>query len=317
MRLAGCVASIVMEKTTSRFRHRYGYACINTELAGQGITTNRSIQLKTFMAEGKRRCGELAALNISDLIKVLEWNKKNNIELYRMTSQLVPWGTEFSLEELPNWSELAELLAQAGKFVRDNGMRISFHPGPFNNLASPDPNVIANTIKDLEMHGHILDHMGMPQDHWSKVNIHLGGTYGSKTTALYRFEKNFKRLSSTVAKRLTLENDDRESLYSVSDLYSVHQSTGVPIVFDGHHWQVGAKSGSYEEDLLKAYKTWGDVTPTLHWSNSRNKWEDPTAKVTAHSDWYYESMSLPNLDCDIMLESKMKEQALLKYLENI
>ncbi len=44
--------------------------------------------------------------------------------------------------------------------------------------------------------------------------------------------KNFKRLSPSVRKRLTLENDDKASMYSVKDLMYIHKHTGIPIVFD-------------------------------------------------------------------------------------
>jgi len=306
-----------MENTKKRYRHRYGYACINMELAEKGITTNSSMILKTFMSKGKKYAGELAHSNIVALYEVLKWNVDNGIEVYRMTSKLFPWGTDYKLEDLPNWSDILPLMEEISKYCDKHKLRLSFHPGPYNNLGSPDPKVIKSSIEDLEMHSQIMDYLGRPSSHEAKINIHLGGAYGDKEAAIKRFNLNFKRLSKNLQTRLTLENDDRESLYSVADLYKAHEATGIAIVFDGHHYIVGAKSGSYEEDLMMAYKTWGDVIPTLHWSNSRSKWEDPKSKVNAHTDWYYETMPLPNLDCDIILESKMKERALLKYIKEI
>lgn len=306
-----------MEKRKKSARHRYGYACINMDLADKGITTNSSMILKTFMDKGVKYAGELAHSNLVALQKVLEWNVANGIEVYRMTSKLFPWASEYKLEDLPNWSDILPIMEDIGKYCDQHKLRLSFHPGPYNNLGSPDLRVIKSSIVDLEMHSQIMDYLGRPNSHEAKINIHLGGAYGDKEAAIERFNKNFELLSSGLKTRLTLENDDRESLYSVADLYKAHEATGIAIVFDGHHWQVGAQSGTYQEDLLLAYKTWGDVIPTLHWSNSRSKWEDPKAKVNAHTDWYYETMSLPNLDCDVILESKMKERALLKYVKEI
>lgn len=306
-----------MEKRKKRARHRYGYACINMGLAEQGITTNRSMILKTFMDKGKTYAGELAHSNLVALQQVLEWNVANGIHVYRMTSQLFPWASEYKLDSLPNWSEILPVMEDISKYCDEHDIRLSFHPGPYNNLGSPDREVVRATIADLEIHSQIMDYLDRPSSHEAKINIHLGGAYGDKESTIKRFNLNFRRLSKGLQSRLTLENDDRESLYSVADLYKAHEATGIAIVFDGHHWQVGAQSGSYQEDLLKAYGTWGSITPTLHWSNSRSKWEDPKAKVNAHTDWYYETMSLPNLDCDIILESKMKERALLKYIEEV
>lgn len=305
------------KKKKKSAKHRYGYACINMDLADQKVTTNSSMIFDTFIKKGTKYAGELALSNLVALRQVLEWNIAHGIQVYRMTSKLFPWACDYKLEDLPNWSDIRQVMEGIGKYCDQEMIRLSFHPGPYNNLGSPDGDVIKSTIVDLEIHSQIMDYLGRPSSHEAKINIHLGGAYGDKEAAIKRFNLNFKRLSSGLQSRLTLENDDRESLYSVADLYKAHEATGIAIVFDGHHWQVGAKSGTYQEDLLMAYRTWGSVVPTLHWSNSRSKWEDPKAKVNAHTDWYYETMSLPNLDCDIILESKMKERALLKYLESL
>lgn len=292
--------------------HRYGYACLNLSLKEKGITSNRSIQLKTFMDEGIKRCGELALQNLQDLLKILEWNVANDIYVFRMTSHLFPWGTEYKFPDLPQWRDIRSVMSEIGKYSATHGIRLSFHPGPYNNLASPDAKVVKNTIRELEMHSSIMDYLEQPESRMAKINIHLGGTYGSKDTAIKRFVNTFPRLSEACKARFTLENDDKESMYSVADLYRVYEAVGVAIVFDGHHWDVGAKSGTYEEDFLTATSTWGDITPTVHWSNSRKLFEDSSAKPQAHSDWYYKSMTLPNVPLDIMLESKKKDLALLK-----
>ena len=47
--------------------------------------------------------------------------------------------------------------------------------------------------------------------------------------------KNFERLPNSVKHRLTVENDDKASMYSVKDLMYIHERIGIPIVFDYHH----------------------------------------------------------------------------------
>lgn len=296
-------------------KHRYGYACINMTLKEQGITCNRGLQYKTLAEEGITVCGERALLNMQGMLEILKWNLKHDIFVYRLSSRLFPWMTEYSLPELPQWSDIRPLMEECGKVINENGMRVSFHPGPFNNFTSENPRVIKATIKELEAHSEVLDWLDQPQSRQAKINIHMGGIYGDKDSAMKRFSINFPKLSAEATSRFTLENDDKESLYSVADLYKVYEEFGVATVFDGHHWEVGAKSGTYQEDFLKATSTWGDIIPTCHWSNSRKEWEDPESKLAAHTDWYYKTMPVPDIDLDIVLESKMKELALLKYLK--
>ena len=46
--------------------------------------------------------------------------------------------------------------------------------------------------------------------------------------------RSWQRLSPGMKKRLTVENDDRASMFSVSDLLWLHEKVGIPIVFDFH-----------------------------------------------------------------------------------
>ena len=46
--------------------------------------------------------------------------------------------------------------------------------------------------------------------------------------------RSWQRLSPAMKKRLTVENDDRASMFAVSDLLWLHEKVGIPIVFDFH-----------------------------------------------------------------------------------
>ena len=102
----------------------------------------------------------------------------------------------------------------AGDYSRVTGLRLSFHPGQFNCLASEKEHVVKNCIKDLEIHGKLFDLMGMPRSHNAKINIHLGSTCGNNLMlAADNFNRNFQRLSDSVKTRLTVENDAKASMF--------------------------------------------------------------------------------------------------------
>ena len=67
-----------------------GYACINMTLAAQRvkINTNRGMIKKTFFKKGLDYAGSLALLNVNDLQTILEWNVKNNIKFFRISSDI-------------------------------------------------------------------------------------------------------------------------------------------------------------------------------------------------------------------------------------
>ena len=299
--------------------NRMGYACINMQLSNQKprIYTGRSMIKRTFESKGIEYASELGLQNCKDLFKIIKWNKENGFDFFRITSNLFPWSSEYKLEDMPDHWEIACILGEIGKYVDENNMRITSHPGPFNVLTSPHEHVVENCIKDLSIHGEVFDMMGLSRTPYNKINIHIGGVYGDKKSAMERFCKNFERLPESVKSRLTVENDDKATMYSVKDLfYGVHAVIGIPIVFDYHHHRFN-DGGLTEEGALKvAISTWGDIVPVVHYSESRNiEQEDDKIRPQAHSDYVYDYINTYGNEVDIMVEAKAKELAVIKYKE--
>ena len=131
-----------------------GYACINMHLSNdvpkaQRVTTNRSMIKRTFVERGLPYASELALANCRDLLTVLKWNHDHDIHFFRLSSDLFPWSSEYNLRDLPDYDDICDALMEAGDFAHDNGHRITTHPGPFNVLGSPNPDVVTKTIKEL------------------------------------------------------------------------------------------------------------------------------------------------------------------------
>jgi UV DNA damage endonuclease len=295
---------------------RLGYACINNTLAENNVHVNRLMMKRTFASKGITQASMLALKNVSDLSKVIDWNIKNNIRLYRLSSDMFPWMSEYEFSDLPDIDLISRILKKAGEKALVNNHRLTFHPGPFNVLASPKPDVVRNTIKELRQHGQILDMLGMPQSPFAKINIHIGGAYGDKRSAVHRFIDHYQMLPDTVKVRITIENDDKSTMFSVSDLLYVHEATGIPIVFDYLHHQFHSGDLTEQEALELALETWPkDVTPVVHYASSRKTFEDKKAIETAHADFIYLPLKSYGHHFDIMLEAKAKEVAVMRYCE--
>ena len=297
---------------------RFGYACINNTLQKtEKVQSNRGMIKRTWLKKGMPYASELALINARALRRIVEWNAENGIHVFRISSCLLPWMSEYDIFDLPDIDELSDTLQEAGNIAKKNNQRLSFHPGQFCVLASPNQDIVKKTIKELDDTAILMDLIGMPQDHNAKINIHVGGAYGDHASALERFCKNVDKLSYGARNRLTVENDDKRNMYSTKMLYDgVYARTGVPIVFDSHHFTLGPQDQEYDEAIHMAASTWGNIRPTCHHSNSKKKYEDPSVPACSHSQWYYEPFDDRGLSLDVVLECKQKELALFKYLKD-
>ena len=296
---------------------RFGYACLNMTL-GPKKGGFRSMIKRTFAEKGLQHASRLTLENVETLCGIIEWNNTHGIQVYRMTSDLAPWASEYEFEQLPDWQAIRATLEHAGKLAAAGGQRLSFHPGQFNCLTSPREHVVANCIRDLRIHGEIMDAIGLPNTPAAKINIHLGGAFGEKEESMDRWCRNFERVPENVKRRLTVENDDKAKCYSVVDLHKVWQRTGVPVVFDDHHHKF-CDGGLSERDALHlAASTWpAGIRPVTHYSESASKREGRSVSPTAHSNFVDGPVDPHGLEIDCVVEAKAKELAVIQLVTGV
>jgi UV DNA damage endonuclease len=299
--------------------NRLGYCCIalgvNDGLKTKDhIKVNRGMVKKTFESKGLPYVSELIIDNLKDTIKILDYNIKNEIFIYRLSSDSFPWMSEYEFEDLPNFNKIQSLLKSIGDKIKKNDLRSGYHPGPFNVLGSENPSVVEKTIKELDKHAQILDLMGLDQSTYYSINIHVNTTQPTRELAAKRFCDNFQKLSESAKKRLTVENDDKESQYSVKMLYDlIYSEIGIPIIFDSFHHKFNSDGLSEEQALNLATSTW-KTKPLCHHSSSKKIYEDKYANSQSHSDFIYEKFNYYGKSVDVELECKMKDLALKKYI---
>ena len=296
---------------------KLGYACINMTLQQTGgITTNRGMRQKTFNERGLPYVSELALQNVKDLETIVRWNEEMGIKLFRMSSDIFPWVTYYTLYSLPDYEEIRSILNNIGALADEYGQRLTFHPSHFNALGSPNPVVVEKTIKELNAHSDIMDTMNLSATVYNKINIHIAGAYGDKQATLDRWISNYHKLNHNTKARLTVENDDKANMYSVKELYEgVYKKCGVPIVFDYYHHKFCTGGLSEQEALELATKTWPKgITPCCHYSESRRKEHlDESIRAQAHSDLIEGTICRYGNEVDVVVEAKHKELAVLNY----
>jgi UV DNA damage endonuclease len=284
---------------------RIGYACINTQLPAP----NRTCRLKNATSENIR---SIASSNLSTLQRVLEWNAAHGIELFRITSDVIPFGSHH-INQVRWWHVFKTELECIGSYIRKNHLRVSMHPGQFTVLNSPRPEVVANSIRELEYHTRFLDALGVDDTH--KIIIHLGGAYDDKDSSIRRFIKTSKSLDRRVRARLVIENDER--CYSLADVLGVSKAIGAPVVFDvfHHSWLPSLHQQSLSSLIELSAASWHrrDGRPKIHYSNQWTGMPPGThSKSISPGKFRAFYQIIKDIDIDVMLEVKDKERSVLK-----
>ena len=123
------------------------------------------------------------------------------------------------------------------------------------------------TIRELEDHSLIMDLMNLPATYDAPINIHIGGAYGDREVTAAQWVMNFKKLSTNLRSRLTIEND--EMCWGIdASLELIHNCA---LVLDlHHHWVSTGEYIQFNDDRFKKMiDSWRGVRPVIHYSVSK------------------------------------------------
>lgn len=286
---------------------RVGYPCVS-RLTGR--TTNHETVLRAATPDKLRA---LTRQNLADLREILRHNLAHGWLLFRIGSSVVPFASH-PVNMLDWQAEFRDDLTEIGAFAREHDMRLSFHPGQYTVLNSPDPEIVRRAIEEIAYSAAFLDSLGM--DAASKIVIHLGGIYGDKPAALSRFVETVATLGDSLRSRLVIENDERS--YTPADALWVSARAGLPVVFDNLHYAANPGPGHLDDLLARIFATWqpADGVPKVHFSSQaaggrighHADYADPDEFHTWLARWSQFG------DFDLMLEAKAKDEALKDVL---
>jgi UV DNA damage endonuclease len=291
-----------------------GYAAMNRTLRDRDppLRCNRSMRKQTWESRGLSYASELTLQNLTDLLAILRWNVDHDIHFYRSSSKLVPWHSQFDLADLPDFDEISDVAERIGSFVTDHDVRLTFHPDYWCKLASPSADTVDRSLTDIENHASWFDLMGLPHSPYYGVNVHIGARYDGKPETAARFRTAVDRLSPAARAHLTVENDDNESLWSVSELVrAVGDPLRVPVVFDYHHHAFSGRDLSYREAFDLARSTWDGITPVTHYSEPACL-HGEDARPQAHAQYVADLPRWLRTASDVMIEADGKETALFR-----
>jgi UV DNA damage endonuclease len=188
------------------------------------------------------------------------------------------------------------------------------HPDQFVIINALKEDVVERSVKELEYHCTVLDKMAL--DSTAKIQMHVGGVYGDKRSAMDRFSERYSSLSKSLTSRLVIENDHRS--YSLKDCLSVHEKIGIPIIFDTFHHQCLNNGETLRQGLQLSASTWqeSDGIPMVDYSSqARGQRPGSHAKTLNRAIFKKFIHESRGLDFDLMLEIKDKETSALKAVK--
>lgn len=287
---------------------KIGYACQTIGIPGTGFKSC------TIKKANEETLTSIISQNLDALDHIIDYNIANHIQLFRITSDLIPFGSS-PVNRLEWWNLFRGQLTSIGNKVRENGIRISMHAGQYTVLNSPDEAVVERAAKDLEYHARLLETLDPNQE--NKIVLHIGGAYGDKKMAMKRFVNNYHNLDAAIRKHLVIENDDK--IYHIGEVMEISMLTGVPVVFDVLHHKINPdEEGKDIYDWVnRSRDTWqpDDGNQKIHYSE-----QNPYKKPGSHSETislitFQDFVNgLKGMEPDIMLEVKDKNLSAVKCL---
>lgn len=288
-----------------------GYACLTV---GVPNTNLKSCILKNANED---RLLELISHNLNSLENIIDYNIENNIMLFRISSDIIPFGSS-PVNNIPWWEVFSDKFFRIGSKIQSSGMRVSMHPGQYTVLNSPNEEVVRKAMLDLNYHTKVLNSLGVGEEH--KLILHIGGVYNDKKKAMERFIDNYAYLDKEVKPRLVIENDDK--LYNINEVLEISARLNIPVIFDNLHNGINPYDKEKGDiDWINECKgTWRDKDgkQKMHYSQ-----QDPLKKPGAHSETidtkefmnFYQR--LDREDIDIMLEVKDKNVSAVKCINAV
>ena len=274
---------------------RFGYVAICNAL---NVTSSSPYNYSNYLKyKDFNKLEEIIISNLMALNEIIDYNIKNNIHFYRISSKLIPLATKDDVN-FDYIYKYKKYYNKIGKKIRDSKMRVDFHPDQYCILNSVKEDVVYNSIKILEYHYKLLDAFGIND---KVLIIHVGSSTFGKDNSIKRFINSYNKLPLYLKKCIAIENDDK--VFNVSDVITISNNTGIPIVLNYHHHMCNKSN----IDINAIFDSCGDRVPKVHFSSPRGKKD-----FRSHNDYingndficFIEFLKKYDRDVDIMLEAK-------------
>lgn len=287
---------------------RLGYACITNCI---NDSSSSPYTYSEYLKDGDiDKLDRVIISNLKSLNNIIDYNIKNNIHFYRISSKIIPLATKDDVK-FDYTNKYKSYYDTIGKKISDSKMRVDFHPDQFCVLNSVKSDVVSNSVKILEYHYNLLNMLNVND---KILILHVGSSTFGKENSISRFINNFNKLPIYLRKCIAIENDDK--VFNVNDVLKISKVTSIPIVLDYHHHLCNKSDFSF----VDIFNSWGNSRVKMHFSSPKNKRD-----YRSHSEYingddfinFIEILKKYDRDIDIMLEAKGKDDSLFRLVRYI
>lgn len=255
-----------------------------------------------------------SSIDVLVFLDILFLRIRNNQSIgNNVTAFEIPQGfTIPNFEEVEDDSDESKILWDLFMFVKTTNHRVLFFLPSHYFLGSQLQDVVDNTKSIISNLSSLLDQIGITDP---SIILRVGSAYGARKVTMERFSSNVNSLSPKEIEKLSVCNDEKPSLFSVTDLLSgIFYSTKIPIVFRFLPHQFNNGSLSIREALFLAVSTWPTgTTPVFIHSESSEIDENGISLSPVPADFLKHRIPTFGLDLDIILDSPVGEKACTKY----
>ena len=164
-------------------RVRLGYVAISMALS---VTSSSTYTYSSYLKNNDfNKLGDVIVSNLKSLEIIIDYNIRNNIHFYRMSSKIIPLATknDVNFEYINKYKNYYDRI---GSKISNSNMRVDFHPDQYTVLNSTKKDVVNNSVETLKYHYRLLDALGVKD---KIVVIHVGSSVFGKDNSIKRFIK--------------------------------------------------------------------------------------------------------------------------------
>jgi len=223
------------------------------------------------------------------------------------------YSQNFFKEVIEEESEkISSVIDEINSFIAKNEVKVIFSVSKEYFLGTQLENVKNSTILLFKRLSEILDLIGIS---YPSIMVRIGSAYGNRKNTMDLFCERLEDLDQSVIDKLCVMNDDKPSLFSVTDLLSgIYYKVGIPICFRLLPHQFNDGGLSIREALFLSCSTWKSGHKPFFVHSESLECDDSGYPITPKASEYLKSR-IPTfgLDIDVILDSPAREDSCLKY----